>query len=264
MCPSKSRFLKRMSQVLLMMAAFAGGAHAANRTDARVLFIGNSLTYVNDLPSAFASLASPGMHVRVDMIARGGASLGDYADDGIVREALAHGRYTAVILQERGGEAFCETTCQHAVGTLAAERPAIRLADAARASGARVFYLGTWQMSKATNDALKFGERRIARAAGATYIEIAEPRRALMLSHPSLAWTHADGQHPGYATTAMLAWRTWAAVFAPSRRIPCVAGPLHDHAPLPKGVYHVDASATPITCLVPPEVAGALAGRGPD
>jgi hypothetical protein len=40
----------------------------------RILFIGNSLTYVNNLPSAFASLAPADMHLSVDMIARAGAA----------------------------------------------------------------------------------------------------------------------------------------------------------------------------------------------
>jgi len=246
--------------IALAIMSCSGVAHDAKRAAAHVLFIGNSLTYVNDLPSAFASLAPPGMNLKVDMIARGGASLADYVDDAKVQDALAHGQYTDVILQERGGDAFCGGACRHDATALPAERPAIRLADAARAGGARVFYLGTWQTSKATNEALELGERRIARASGATYIEIAEPRRALMLFHPTLAWTHSDGQHPGYATTAMMASRAWAAVFAPSARVPCVAGPVHDHAPLPHGIYRVDASVSPTTCLVPPEVVGDLVG----
>lgn len=216
-----------------------------------VLFLGNSLTYVNDLPSAFASLAATGERVTVDMIAHGGASLEDAAHDPMVANALATGGYTDVILQERGGEAFCQASCQEQGRILSAQGSAETVAAMARAAGARVYYLGTWQTSRDANAALEYGERHIARAIGATYIEIAEPRRKLMGAYPTSAWTHADGQHPGYATTALMALRTWQAVFGKAATgVPCVTGEVHYHAPMPGGIWHVDSSAVPRTCLV--------------
>lgn len=62
-----------------LLAILAVDATRAAEATHRVLFIGNSLTYVNDLPSAFASLAPAGMRLEVDMIASGGASLADAA-----------------------------------------------------------------------------------------------------------------------------------------------------------------------------------------
>ena len=236
---------------ILIVWLLAGTSLRAHATEHRVLFIGNSLTYVNDLPNAFASLATSRDNVRVDMIARPGAQLGDYVNDPIVIKTIKEGRYSDVILQERGGEAFCASACQKAGVPLDAERPALLLTRLVRTAGARVFYLGTWQTSRETNQALEYGERHIAEAIGATYVEIAEPRRGLMDAKPSLAWTHADGQHPGYATTAFMALRVWRTVFgSPAAGVPCVAGPLHYHAPQPDGVLHVDAMMTPRTCLV--------------
>ena len=128
----------------------------------RVLFIGNSITYVNDLPSAFASLATRGTPVEVDMIASAGASLADVANRPLVERALAEGGYTDVVLQERGGEAFCPATCQKDPSAiLPAMQAAREVSRQARASGARVFYLGTWQSSQETNGALEFGEQAI-------------------------------------------------------------------------------------------------------
>jgi len=235
-----------------LLAILAVDATRAAEATHRVLFIGNSLTYVNDLPNAFASLAPAGMPLEVDMIASGGASLADAARNPTVVSALSKGGYTDVVLQERGGDAFCPAACQATAGAeLSAMRPTGELARMARAGGARVFYLGTWQSSKETNEALEYGERAIAKASRARYVEIAEPRRELMLRHPGLAWTHADGQHPGYATTAMMALRTWRAMFGTvPATVPCVAGEVHYHAPLPGGVLHVDTSQVPRTCLI--------------
>ncbi|SEV85821.1 SGNH/GDSL hydrolase family protein [Luteibacter sp. 329MFSha] len=256
-------FVTRLSVIwLTLFATLASCAHAAD-VPRRVLFIGNSLTYVNDLPSAFASLAPAGMDIQVDMIARPGAALADYVDDPVVRDALANNRYTDVVLQERGGDAFCPAECQSSRATLAAETSATELAGLARASGSRLFYLGTWQANASANAALEFGERKIARAIGASYIEIAEPRRMLMVEYPSLPWTHSDGQHPGYATTALMALRTWRVVVGvASTRTPCVAGEVHYRAPLPDGVLHVDRLLKPSTCLISRDVTGGLAGGG--
>lgn len=219
----------------------------------RVLFVGNSLTYVNDLPAAFASLAKPGAPVQADMIAFGGATLAEHVARGLVASALEQGQYTDVILQERGGEAFCPADCQQspdaALGSAGAS--VISLAELARRHGARVFYLGTWQADRQADVSLEFGERRIAKQAGATYIEIAEPRRKLLERYPSFNWTRPDGQHPGKATTALVALRTWQAVYGTkATAIPCVGGPPHVAAPEPNGIWHVDPLAMPRTCLV--------------
>ena len=48
----------------------------------RILFIGNSYTYVNDLPATFAQLARAGGHaVGTDSLASGGATLTDHLAD---------------------------------------------------------------------------------------------------------------------------------------------------------------------------------------
>ena len=46
----------------------------------RVLFVGNSYTYVNDLPATFADLArAGGQNVETGMIANGGETLAQHA-----------------------------------------------------------------------------------------------------------------------------------------------------------------------------------------
>lgn len=253
--------MRRFIAVLFLGLCTVAAAQAGQGTR-RVLFIGNSITYVNDLPNAFASLAPEGTRLEVDMIASGGASLADAVRDPLIAYTLAKGGYTDVILQERGGDAFCPASCQQKSGFgLPAMQSAKELARMARAGGARVFYLGTWQWDREANRALEFGERAIAKASQATYIQIAEPRRKLMLAHPGEAWTHADGQHPGYATTAMMALRIWGALFdVTPTAVPCVAGEVHYRAPRPNGVLHIDPSLTPRTCLVPAGIVPELAG----
>ena len=73
----------------------------------RVLFIGNSYTYCNDMPALFAAVcAERGTSVEVDGVLKGGWSLEQYlsAEDEYgkqVREKLAQGGWNYVVLQEQ-------------------------------------------------------------------------------------------------------------------------------------------------------------------
>ena len=62
----------------------------------RVLFVGNSLTYVGNLPATFAALANANdQRVHSAMIVQGGATLEQRVADGSVRQALASYRPAA-------------------------------------------------------------------------------------------------------------------------------------------------------------------------
>src|SRR5690606_7001500 len=105
---------------LLLAVACAQITDRANKT--RVLFVGNSLTYVGNLPAVFDALSHANNHgSRSDMIVAGGGTLTDRVDDGSVERALANGDYTHVVLQERGGDFMCSfgpASCQNARSAL--------------------------------------------------------------------------------------------------------------------------------------------------
>src|SRR5688572_18905817 len=67
-----------------------------------VLFIGNSLTYANDLPGTVASLAlSVGVQIEVKDVSRGNTALIDYFfDDGAVLREIDNGSWDHVVLQQ--------------------------------------------------------------------------------------------------------------------------------------------------------------------
>jgi hypothetical protein len=67
----KMRFPRLLSRFLILLLISSSGA--AQAPAMRVLFIGNSYTYFNDLPTIFRKLAAAGGH-RVDtrMVAPGG------------------------------------------------------------------------------------------------------------------------------------------------------------------------------------------------
>ncbi|MGF6493453.1 hypothetical protein ABIE56_001633 [Luteibacter sp. 621] len=240
------------------LLVIACASHAADHTR-RILFVGNSLTYVNNLPSAVASLAPPG--VEVDAFALPGASLVDDEHNARLAGLLANGHYTDVVFQERGGNAVCPNeACFLSDEFTHTMRASKALADAARSAGAKVYYLGTWQANPAIEPALIAGERRIAEVMHARYIEIGQTWVSQRLADPGAAWLHSDGEHPGHATTALMALRLWHAIAGErANRATCVGGVLYYHAPSEDGFFRVDRMAKPVTCLVTNERASALA-----
>jgi hypothetical protein len=241
--------------VLVAVLLFAASAHAAD-APRRILFVGNSLTYVNNLPAATASLAPPG--VEVDAFALPGASLNDDEHNARLAGLLANGHYTDVVFQERGGNAVCQQEgCLQSRDHREVVRASKVLAGRARASGARVFYLGTWQTTPGVEPALTKGERDIAQAMDARYIEVGETWLRQREADPGAAWLHSDREHPGHAMTALMAVRVWHALSGErATHPPCVGGTLYYHAPSEDGF---DRAAKPVTCLVSPAQTAAFA-----
>jgi hypothetical protein len=70
--------------------------------DLRILFIGNSLTYANDLPSLVQRLgrSDPSRAVVVSSVAFGGYSLEDHWNRGDAIRAIAGARWDLVVLQQ--------------------------------------------------------------------------------------------------------------------------------------------------------------------
>jgi hypothetical protein len=68
----------------------------------RVLFIGNSYTYVNDLPGMFSALARAGGHaVKTGMAAEGGWAFSEHANSPQTLEQLKSTKWDFVVLQEQ-------------------------------------------------------------------------------------------------------------------------------------------------------------------
>src|SRR5580704_14903265 len=70
----------------------------------KVLIIGNSYIYFNNLPKMFEQVAladQPPRHVQCEMIVKGGATLQQHWDEGKAVQAIRQGRWDFVILQEQ-------------------------------------------------------------------------------------------------------------------------------------------------------------------
>lgn len=104
------------------------------KTSYKFLFIGNSATYVNDIPATLAALcAKKGITITQKQIVPGGSTLEQHAANAQVLAEIAKG-YDAVFIQENGNSIVSDAE-------RAKSRAAIKkLGDAVHASGALFFF----------------------------------------------------------------------------------------------------------------------------
>lgn len=86
-----------IASLALCLPVFAQDAPAPRR----ILFIGNSLTSVTDIPGRLQGLArAMGKEVQVETVANNGYSLEDHWQDGRAVAAIRKGRWDVVVLQQ--------------------------------------------------------------------------------------------------------------------------------------------------------------------
>lgn len=67
----------------------------------KILFVGNSLTYFNDLPSQVAAIgASMGNHIEQEVMAYPNYALEDHWNDGCLQDMISSGFYDFVVVQQ--------------------------------------------------------------------------------------------------------------------------------------------------------------------
>jgi hypothetical protein len=210
--------------VLLACGCTAGPAAAPQTV--RVLFGGNSLTYVGNLPAVLEAQArADGRDLSTRMLVQGGATLDDRVRDGSVAGLLQRERFDYVVLQERGGDVLCfqPGACE------ASERAHDALGKLARAQGAVPIVLGTYQSLPGASRALVAAERALATKIRARFVPVSEGFRCAHAAAPALDWYAADGMHPGHDLTLLMAARLYAAIYGVAPRVQAltVAAPMY-------------------------------------
>ena len=191
----------------------------------RVLFVGNSYTYVNDLPIMFTDLAASGGHaVATGMLATGGATLVDHAAAADTATALASTHWNVVVLQEQSQipsvDAFREAQMYPA---------ARQLVGMIRATGAEPIFFLTWahRYGWPENGLLGYGSMQAAVDDG--YVRIASEQHAvtapvgyawaaLLDREPQAELWQSDGSHPTVEGTYLAACVFYTTIFGQSPR----------------------------------------------
>jgi hypothetical protein len=124
-------------------------AQSPSRSPTRVLFIGNSFTYFNNMPHILEAIAASqhGPVIQAQLIAVGGASLKDHWEDGKAVDAINSGHFDYVVLNEQS--ALSDVLIVNQKSRVAAPDTFWKYAGlfdtAIRKSGARTVLLMTWK-----------------------------------------------------------------------------------------------------------------------
>lgn len=158
---------------------------------ARVLFIGNSLTYSNDLPQMLKAIAAQaGKSLQVDAITIGGAALEDHYGNRSTLARIGSGDYDLVVLQQ-GPSSLPESQQHLAYWTR-------RFEGVIRASGARPALYMVWPDSTRFGffDAVRMSYSEAALGVNGMFIPAGEAWRAAWRLDPTLPLYDADQFHP--------------------------------------------------------------------
>ena len=92
---------KRILLIIVAVFVFTG-LYAAPETPLNILFLGNSLTYTNDIPNTLRLIAAAeGITITVTTIANGGWTLHDHLMSATSTNAINAGGWDYVVLQEQ-------------------------------------------------------------------------------------------------------------------------------------------------------------------
>ena len=167
----------------------------------QVLFIGNSLTYTNDLPGTVAALAnSVGDTIRVRAVALPDFALIDHVNGGSnAVDVIRSQQWNMVVLQQ-------------GPSTLPLNRDTLILATQKfdpfiKAAGARSGQFMTWPASDRPSDFARVLEssQLAARAVGGVLLPAGQAWVAAWAVDPQLALYGPDGYHPGELGTYLAA-----------------------------------------------------------
>ena len=180
--------------LLVVVAANCGGAspEPVPDPDLRILFIGNSLTYANNLPLLVQGLgrSDPSRSVVVSSVAFGDYSLEDHWNRGDALDSISAGPWDLVIMQQ-GPSALPESR-NHLIewtGRFAAE---IRRVGAT--PGVYMVWPGLGRASEW--DAVTESYTAAASAANAILFPAGEALRSAYRADPTLPLFQLDGFHP--------------------------------------------------------------------
>ncbi len=230
----KARSLNRraaiiLGGVLLVVAGLLGwvyltsaGCNALSGTEpcSRILFIGNSYTYVNDLPGMFAQLArSGGYKVEVQMAAPGGWALAQHANAAETLDKLKSEKWDFVVLQEQSQIPAIGPSRTQSMYPAARE-----LVQQIEALGARPIFFMTWAHRdgwpenglpnyETMQTQIEQGYLSIARELNTPVAPVGEAWFTARRQNPELSLWQSDGSHPSEPGTYLAACVFYAVIF---------------------------------------------------
>ena len=186
----------------------------------RVLFIGNSYTYVNDLPNTLVKLAqSGGQRLEIGMAAPGGWSLSDHLKSSETLDQIKASKWNFVVLQEQSMVPASDPVRNSQM------YPAARgLNVKIKENGARLMLFDTWGHKagwpengmpgyESMQQAVNYGYLTLGQELHATLVPVGYAWLALWRKNPTLSLWQEDGSHPNELGTYLAACVFYAVLY---------------------------------------------------
>ncbi len=190
----------------------------------QVLFIGNSYTQVNDLPTLFSELAlSKGKHPFVDTKANGGFTFQNHVNDPATFVKIKEKKWNYVVLQAQSQE----PSFPYSQVTTATLPFAKILSDSIYANNycSQPLYYMTWGRQNGDpqwdsintfykmNDRLRAGYMRFMQASEASFAPVGIAWRYVRDNYPAINLYSSDGSHPSLEGSYLAACVFYASIY---------------------------------------------------
>ena len=172
----------------------------------RILFIGNSHTYMNDLPARVKAIAlEDGYSCEVTMLAHGGWYLCEHVKEPQTKFNVMYGDYDFIVLQEHS----------HPFDRIDDYRSAVKtISSWADKAGSRVVIYGTWARKddRSSQDYMNKVNRDIADKNVAILAPVGESWWDHIDARPDIELYDEDGAHASSAGTEFAANIIWVSI----------------------------------------------------
>ncbi len=196
---------KLLYGILILGCALLSGKSPAQelKDTLRVLFVGNSYTYFENLPQMVSVLSEKtGTILLTRKVTVGGAKLSEHwrgARGLTSREEISNGNYDIVVLQEWSlGTVNEKDSAEYYLGLFS---------SLARDKGARPYYYLTWAREKSPEqqETISRVYREAAETNGAKVVPVGEAWAAARAERPDFRLYFPDGSHPSELGTYLAA-----------------------------------------------------------
>lgn len=203
-------------------------AEAGETNETSILFIGNSFTYVNDLPAMITKLAKAGGQKPLVCAKEtpGGCSFAKHWQGGKALKAIQSRKWDYVVLQEVSmGPVGAKDQMFEYAG---------KLNEAITQQGAKTLLYMTWSWPKPDHQpAITAAYQELGKKLKAQVVSVGIAWDKTLKDHPEIRLFGADKHHPSLAGTYLAACAFYSAIYEKSPEgLPAVNGVKEEQAPL--------------------------------
>jgi len=227
---TRRSFLRQSCGILLLLSVALALSESQTKAvrsigadKLRVLFIGNSYTYFNNLPQMLAGLAAsakPPRSIETEMVTVGGATLKSLWAGGKPQEALTHGKWDYVVLQEQSTLGMGQVV--NGIPQISDPKnfhESARMIDAeVKKLGAKPIFYMTWARkdSPEKQPLLTDAYQRIGKELNDTVVPVGMAWEAALKARPDFTLHVADKSHPNPAGSYLAACVFYATLYGQS------------------------------------------------